>query len=139
MNKLNIAAIALTLLASSGAFAQELSREQVKAELQRARASGELAAMNSDDTATFGAALKPSSTALAASKTPAAEQVAPKAATKAEASKTRAEVIAELKRARETGELEYLNAEGGPGNYPVARSQVVGEPVMAGKSPAKLN
>ena len=50
------------------------------------------------------------------------------------AGQSRAEVVAELKRARATGELDAIQSEGGPSNYPVAVGRVDGStPVLAGK------
>lgn len=105
-----------------------LSRAEVIQELQRARASGELEAMHSESINAV-APLGASHAGLAdlqARRAALAAQVAAKPA-----GKTRAEVIAELQRARETGELAEIQSEGGPGYYPVARSELSGPPLFA--------
>lgn len=89
MNK-TLALIALTLLSSTAALAQSTSREQVIAELQRARANGELTALQSENTASFDPA--------------AAKTITAKG-------KTRAEVLAELKQARANGSLDIIDGE----------------------------
>lgn len=137
MRKLNTLVAIVSLLAAGSSFAQSPTREQVVAELQRARASGELAAMNSEDTASFGQVPVAKRPVLAEDKSTKPE--AAKAANSTAPAKTRAEVVAELKRARETGELEALHSEGGPGYFPVSRSMLPSEPVLAGKVNAKLN
>ncbi|MFY8117683.1 MAG: DUF4148 domain-containing protein [Roseateles sp.] len=83
LKKLSV--VALSLIAASAAMAQGLSREQVLAELQRARAAGEIARVDSES-------YSPSVRSLASTK-------------------TRAEVVAELERARATGELAVLNSD----------------------------
>jgi hypothetical protein len=82
LKKLSV--VALSLIAASAAMAQGLSREQVQAELQRARATGEIARVDSE------------------SYSPSVRSVA--------STKTRAEVVAELERARASGELALLNS-----------------------------
>ena len=115
MNKLTlIAATLLTALAATAASAQALSRADVLAELQRARASGELDAIQNE--------LKDGSTP--------AGIVARGTKT---VGKTRAEVVAELQRARETGELEVLQAEGGPDPVLLARVRRNSEALLAGQ------
>jgi len=81
MKKLTL--IALALLSTGAALAQGLSREQVVAELQRARAAGELERAE-------------------------AESYGPQQPVAA-GSKTRAQVVAELRQARASGELARLN------------------------------
>lgn len=108
-----ITAITLTLLASTAALAQSSTREQVVAELQRARASGELSALQSENSASFN---------------PAFAQTA-----KAKG-KTRAEVLAELKQARSKGSLDLIN--GDVSGYPqLARIEQPARPgqVLAGQ------
>lgn len=85
-----VTALGLTLLTASVAFAQSNTREQVLAELQRARASGEISAMQSENTASFNPGL---------------------IQTGAKSGKTRAEVLAELRRARTNGELDGIDGE----------------------------
>lgn len=89
MKKLTV--IALTLLAAGAAMADggasaALSREQVIAELQRARAAGEMDHLDSEIGYTPQLAVS---------------------------TKTRAEVVAELQRARAAGEMDQLDSEGG--------------------------
>ncbi|HEX2010266.1 MAG TPA: hypothetical protein VJN44_04940 [Roseateles sp.] len=86
MKKLTV--IALSLIAAGAAMADGLSREQVVAELQRARAADELVLLNSENPEAFGRG---------------------KIST---ASKTnRAAVLAELTQARAAGELERVDSE----------------------------
>jgi len=123
MKKLTV--IALSLLTAGAAMAQGLSREQVVAELVRARASGELAAMNSEDPSAFGrlgvqagasklgrdavvAELKRARAAGELAGLDSETDTIPQVATVS--TKTRAEVLAELQRARASGELELLNS-----------------------------
>ena len=123
MKTLNIISAAVFSAAAlfAGAASADTSREQVIAELAQARASGEIVAMHSEDTANF---LKNKSVAAtSAVRTPVAfatpiQQVAVSQDTgmfvdspKAGPGKTRAEVIAELKAARASGELALLQSE----------------------------
>lgn len=112
MNK-TLALVALTLLSGTAALAQSTSREQVIAELQRARANGELSALQSENTASFNPA--------------AARSLSAKG-------KTRAEVLAELKQARANGSLDII--DGDVSGYPqLARidAQPHGGQVLAGQ------
>ena len=134
MKKLTV--IALSLLTAGAAFAQGLSREQVVAELQRARASGELAAFNSEDPSNFlrfpqagGSTLSRAAVLAELQRARAAGElvgqdsevdVLPQVA--AVSTKTRAEVLAELERARASGELEILNSNN-PGYAQLAALQ----------------
>lgn len=86
MKKLTV--IALTLLTAGAAMANGLSREEVVAELQRARNAGELIAQNSENPDIAGRAAAASTT-------------------------SRSAVVAELQRARQAGELDGLNSESG--------------------------
>ncbi|QPF74435.1 DUF4148 domain-containing protein [Roseateles sp. DAIF2] len=120
--------IALSLIASGAAMAQGLSREQVAAELQAARASGQLQLLNSENPDAAGRGqIAASGKASALSRATVLNElqharasgelarvdsesygpsVAPVASTK-----TRAEVMAELQRARASGEIEAINGE----------------------------
>jgi len=132
MNKLSTISVALVLAGlavASGANAQSKTREQVLAELQQARASGELA-QRAAEMEGVGALAAPVNAPKARSVS-SNEAAQPAAAAPAKG-KTRAEVVAELQRARETGELEEQFSEGGPGYFPVARG-ISSTPVLAGK------
>jgi hypothetical protein len=135
MNKLSTISVALVLAGlavASGANAQSKTREQVLAELQQARASGEMAqrAAEMEGVGALAAPVNaPKARTLSASE--AAQPAAVPAAAPAKG-KTRAEVVAELQRARETGELEEQFSEGGPGYFAVTRG-ISGTPVLAGK------
>lgn len=94
MNIKTFATLTLTLLAGSAAMAQTVSREQVIAELQRARASGELAAQQSENSASFDPAFV----------RPAGQ------------GKSRAQVLAELAQARASGALDLI--DGDASGYP---------------------
>lgn len=85
-----LTAIALTLLTAGAAMANGLSREEVVAELVRARNAGELVAQNLENPDVFGR------TAISAASTT-----------------SRSAVVAELQRARPAGELDGLNSESG--------------------------
>ena len=130
MNKLTVISAALLFAGlTSLAQAQDTgaiskTRAQVVAELQQARDSGELAATNNEiGVDGYQAASRKTATAYAAK--PAVTTVP---------GQSRAEVVAELKRARATGELDAIQSEGGPSNYPVAVGRVDGStPVLAGK------
>ncbi|TDP71383.1 DUF4148 domain-containing protein [Roseateles toxinivorans] len=111
----NLTIFAAALLAATVAMADaptntQLTRDQVVAELVRARASGELTAMNSENTAEFtGGALVATA-------------------------KTRAQVLAELKRAQGNGELAALQADGADAGYLAKLKPAKADPVVAGKS-----
>lgn len=124
-----VAALGLPALAQTGASP---SREEVIAELQRARASGELARMNSEDTALFGQPVAPAATALA--KKDAAKPAAkPEQAKPAAPAASRDAVKAELQRARQAGEMDFAQAELGPGLNGGAASKPSADPVLAGQ------
>lgn len=122
MKKLSV--IALTLLAAGAAMADGLSREQVVAELVRARNAGELAAYQSENTEAFGRSLvaigsQTSRTAVLADLQRARQSgelagidsesyAAPVVSTTS--TRSRAEVLAELEAARASGELDILNS-----------------------------
>lgn len=91
-------------LASTAVWAQEqpLSRAEVKAELERARADGSLQRLNSDYSGWW------EDTSAGASPTGAAGRSFEKGAPTMQGGKTRAEVQEELRRARDSGELENL-------------------------------
>nr|WP_316640672.1 DUF4148 domain-containing protein [uncultured Roseateles sp.] len=113
----NLTVFAAALLAATVAMADAstvtpLTRDQVVAELVRARASGELAAMNSENTAEFtGGAL-------------------------VAVSKTRAQVLAELKRAQANGELAALQGDGADAGYLAKLKPAKADPVVASKNGA---
>ncbi len=111
MNTLNkifsATATAVILLSANAAFADTgLTREQVTAELAQARATGALAAMNSDDPEHFMQA-----------------PVAAKAT-------SRAQVVADLKQARATGETAAMNSEDS-GKFLQNNTQVAGAKTRA--------
>lgn len=122
LKKLSV--VALSLIAASAAMAQGLSREQVQAELQRARQAGELVALqgenpdvggrvsyDSKSTTTREAVLAELQRARAAGEIARVDSESYGANVRAVASaKTRAEVVAELERARASGELAVLNS-----------------------------
>lgn len=121
MKKLSV--IALTLLAAGAAMANGLSREEVVAELVRARNAGELVAAHSENPDVFGRAVIGSGSTTSRSAVLAELQRARQAgelegmntesgvAPQATASiTTRAQVLAELQRARASGELDLLNS-----------------------------
>ncbi|QPF72707.1 DUF4148 domain-containing protein [Roseateles sp. DAIF2] len=120
-----LSVIALSLIAAGAAMAQGLTREQVVAELERARASGELAVLNSENPSAFerGQFQAKSNTTRAAvlaelERARSAGEIArvdyeaygPVFAKQGVSTKTRAEVVAELERARANGELAVLNS-----------------------------
>ena len=109
--------MALSLLAAGAAWAEgpidwppqepfssTLTREQVRAEMFAARASGELASVHSEDSgAAYLAQIKPVITL------------------------TREQVLAELFAARESGELDAMNGEGSGAVYLARRAPVNGK------------
>lgn len=104
-----IAVFAAAVLTAGFAFADSgLTREQVLNDLAQARASGELARLNSDDSASF-------------MRTPSVS------------TKTRAQVLAELNQARASGELARLNSDDSsiflrsPSTSTLTRAQVLAE------------
>lgn len=121
MNKLTaVSVFSAALVFAGAALAQDVapkSRADVVAELQQARASGELDRMHSE-VGVDGYQVVNNRPAAAVI---AAKPVAAKAVTTASAGKSRAEVVAELQRARETGELDALQSEIGVGYFPTAR------------------
>ena len=120
-----VAALGLPALAQTSASP---SRAEVIAELQRARASGELARMNSEDTALFGQPVAPATRALAKKEAAKPEQAQPAAP-----AASREAVKAELQRARQAGEMDFAQAELGPRlNEGAAGKQPAG-PVLAGQ------
>ncbi|MCH7344405.1 DUF4148 domain-containing protein [Pelomonas sp. CA6] len=131
-----LAVVSATLLWAGLAAAQTtpLTREQVLAELQQARASGEMAAMSAEQAGVGALAAARRDNAQSAVATPSRPAVKP-ADAKADAAKpkTRAEVVAELERARASGELDQLYQEGGPGTQGLQRSHVPAQQAVAGK------
>lgn len=136
--------IALALVAALGlpALAQTSAsptRAEVIAELQRARASGELARMNSEDTVLFGQPIVPPARSTLATKD--AAKPATKLSTPSEqapvfapaASASRDAVKAELLRARQAGELDFAQAELGPRLSSDVASKLSADPVLAGQ------
>jgi Domain of unknown function (DUF4148) len=126
MKKLTV--VALALLAAGAAMADGLSREQVVAELQRARNAGELQAQQSENPDAFGraaiAAGPGASRAAVLADLKQARDSGVLAAQSRESyghlqplttasTKSRAEVVAELQRARANGELEAVNSYAG--------------------------
>ncbi|HEX2013536.1 MAG TPA: DUF4148 domain-containing protein, partial [Roseateles sp.] len=85
MKKLSV--IALSLLAAGAAMAQGLTREQVVADLERARNAGELAVWNTENPEAFGRLVDSRSNT------------------------TRVAVVAELQRARASGEIARIDSE----------------------------
>lgn len=103
--KLTFALVAL--IAAGSSLAQGLSRQEVVAELARARASGELARHHSENPDAY----------------------APRTATASSVS--RAEVLAQLERARASGELARSQRESyeppAPTGAPLSRAEVLAE------------
>ncbi|WP_169517167.1 DUF4148 domain-containing protein [Azohydromonas australica] len=111
--KLCISMVALAAaLASTAVWAQErpLTRAEVKAEVERARADGSLQRLNSDY---YG---WESNTNQAATPAGAAGRSFDRGAPAMQGGKTRAEVKDELRRARDSGELQRLQESYGPGD-----------------------
>lgn len=121
---LNLTVIALTLLTAGAAMAGGLSREEVVAELVRARNAGELLANSYEnpEAARRTEAVAPSTISRAAVLAelkraraageldrPDADYGLPLVVTTQASTKTRAEVKAELAAARASGELELIN------------------------------
>lgn len=136
---LNLSVIALTLLTAGAAMAGSLSREEVVAELVRARNAGELLAhtYENPEAARRAEAAAPSTTSRAAVLAelqraraageldrPDADYGLAAVATQQASAKTRAEVIAELAAARASGELELIN--GNSSDY--AHLRIQGKP-----------
>lgn len=137
-NTLNLSVIALTLLTAGAAMAGGLSREEVVAELVRARNAGELLAHHYEnpEAARRTEAAAPSTTSRAAVLAelkraraageldrPDADYGMAPVVTQA-STKTRAEVKAELAAARASGELELIN--GNSSDY--AHLRIQGKP-----------
>ncbi len=143
MNTLSrTAALALVAALSLPALAQTSAsptREEVIAELQRARASGELARMNSEDTALFGQPVAPAANSAVAKKDGTKPASKPEQARPAAPAASRADVKAELQRARRAGEMDYAQAELGPrlndggASQPSANTALAGQPVQAAR------
>ncbi|MEJ6008171.1 DUF4148 domain-containing protein [Paucibacter sp. AS339] len=141
MNKLSftISAALMSLTLGTSAMAQAAdagkTRAEVIAELEQARASGDLARSHAE--VGVGGYQAPNLPRQAlpsvAVKAPAAAVPAKPAAAVAAEGKTRAEVLAELARARASGELEALHSEGGPGYFPAPVGRINGAPVLAGQ------
>ncbi|MGN6828977.1 DUF4148 domain-containing protein [Paucibacter sp. M5-1] len=121
MNKLTLIALS-TLLSAGAAMADGLSRDEVVAELVRARNAGELTALQSESYGGYG--LKVAASSLSREAVTAelrraqqsgelarqeAERYGPSVAPIA-STKTRAQVLAELQVARDSGELALLNS-----------------------------
>ncbi|WP_269631631.1 DUF4148 domain-containing protein [Pelomonas sp. BJYL3] len=124
-----VAALGLPALAQTSASP---TREEVIAELQRARASGELSRMISEDTALFGQTVAPAANSAVAKKDakPAAK---PEQAQPAAPAASREAVKAELQRARQAGEMDYAQAELGPRLNGGTASPLSAAPVLAGQ------
>lgn len=135
---LNLSVIALTLLTAGAAMAGGLSREEVVAELVRARNAGELLANSYENpeaarrteaaapsTISRAAVLDELKRARAAGELdrPDADYGLPLVVTQA-STKTRAEVKAELAAARASGELELINGN----NSDYAHLRIQGKP-----------
>lgn len=125
-----VAALGLPALAQTSASP---SRAEVIAELQRARASGELARMNSEDTALFGQPVAPSANSALAKKDAAKPAAKPEQAQPAAPAASREAVKAELQRARQAGEMDYAQAELGPRLNGGVASKLSADPVLAGQ------
>jgi hypothetical protein len=106
-----MAALAVAL-ASTAVWAQDLAltRAEVKAELERARADGSLQKLNSDYYTGWEGTNQGAAPAGAAGRS--FERGAPAM----QGGKTRAEVKEELRRARDSGELQRLQESYGPGD-----------------------
>jgi Domain of unknown function (DUF4148) len=117
MKKLTVVAL-FSLLSTAAALADGLSREQVVAELVRARTAGELVAQQSENPDAFGRALIATGSTTSRATVQAELQRARNAGelrsrdaesstvpSAAVSTKTRAEVRAELQQARARGEL----------------------------------
>ena len=107
----SMAALAVAL-ASTAVWAQDrpLTRDEVKAELERARADGSLQRLNSEYSNWWED--KNQGTAPAG----AAGRSFDRGAPAMQGGKTRAEVKDELRRARDSGELQRLQESYGPGS-----------------------
>ena len=120
MKKLTVISAALIAMSFAGiAQAQEssLHRDAVIAELQAARASGELAAIQGESQrngyqSDYARRMNGMAVAQEATSTTRTEAAAPAAG-----AKTRAEVIAELKAARASGELASIQNQGRRNGY----------------------
>ncbi|WP_298232997.1 DUF4148 domain-containing protein [uncultured Azohydromonas sp.] len=105
-----MAALAVAL-ASTAVWAQDrpLTRAEVKAELERARADGSLQRLNSDYYDWWDSTNQGTAPAGAAGRSFDRGEAA------MQGGKTRAEVKEELRRARDSGELQRLQESYGPG------------------------
>ena len=128
-----VAALGLPALAQTSASP---TRAEVIAELQRARASGELARMNSEDTVLFGQPVVPPARSTLATKDAAkpapTQAVVPAAPAPAASAASRDAVKAELLRARQAGEMDFAQAELGPRLNEGGTSKLPVDPVLAG-------
>jgi hypothetical protein len=146
MKKLTV--IALSLLAASAAMAQGLTREQVIADLVKARNSGELALLNSENPDAFGratlntagaglsreAVLAELQRARASGELAALQRESYEPRIPATSTRTRAEVLAELQRARDNGELELGNRnQGGYAHLDSVLRKQAQEKLLAGQ------
>jgi hypothetical protein len=147
MKKLSV--IALALFAAGAAMADGLSREQVVAELVRARNAGELQAQQSENPEAFGRAVvaagPSTSRAVVQADLKQARDSGALAAQSRESyghlqpvstgsTKSRAEVVAELQRARANGELEPINSYPGYSHLAsLAKPAREAAPVLAGQ------
>ena len=106
-----MAALAVAL-ASTAVWAQDrpLTRAEVKAELERARADGSLQRLHSDDYGSWW-----EGTNQGAAPAGAAGRSFERGAPTMQGGKTRAEVKEELRRARDSGELQNLRESYGGG------------------------
>ena len=112
--KLHVSMAALAVaLASTAVWAQDrpLTRAEVKAELDRARADGSLQKLHSDDYGSWWEGMNQGVTPAGA-----AGRSFDRGAPAMQGGKTRAEVKDELRRARDSGELQRLQESYGPGN-----------------------
>jgi Domain of unknown function (DUF4148) len=147
MKKLTL--IALALLSAGAAMADGLSREQVVAELQRARNSGELAQLNSENPEAFGRSLSASGPARSREAVLAELQAARASgelerarvesyvpAVASSSTKSRAEVVAELDAARAAGEVNpaHLNKGGYAYLASQRRPASTPRPLLAGQA-----
>ncbi len=118
MKKLSV--IALTLLTAGAAMAGGLSREEVRAELLRARAAGEIELLSRESPNPVpSAVVSPTTRAAGLAELDRARKAGELEGQYGEAdrvikplasTRTRAEVLAELAAARASGELELLNS-----------------------------
>jgi Domain of unknown function (DUF4148) len=144
MKKLTV--IALTLLAAGASMANGLTREEVVAELVRARNAGELTVYQSENPEAFGRSLvatgSPVSRAAVLADLQRARQSGELARRDSESYsgpvvsiasiRSRAEVLAELDAARASGELDILNSNN-PDSARLAAVKPVTAQILAGQ------